>query len=430
MKKKITILTILLIQSISSFSQEMTFIDTVSFYFQEIQNNTNQHKDLWGIDLYGPILLVNPITRQTYANEPDSAGVLKPEGKIFTGQLPKRINIANTAINWNGKLWAMIMLPLSDNKQKRLDLLSHELFHCSQPVLGFNMKNLDNVHLDQKDGRMYLRLELEALRQALLAKSIDDTKSHLTNAIIFRKYRYTIYPEAAVRENLLELNEGLATYTGIIMCGRNDSEIKKAMQESLADFLQCPTFVRSFPYQTTPFYGYILSKSMKHWNKQINENSNLIDYFVKAFDLYIPKDLAIARAQISNQYGGEKIFAEETARELKTKQRVDAYKIRFIDSPHLVIYFGKMNISFNPNNIMPLEENGTVYPTLRVSDNWGVLTVTEDALLGANWEKVTVSEPITISTEKVAGNGWTLDLNKGYFVEKDSVSGNYNLKKE
>jgi hypothetical protein len=89
-----------------------------------------------------------------------------------------------------------------------------------------------------------------------------------------------------------------------------------------------------------------------------------------------------------------------------------------------------MSISFDPRNIMPIEGYGTVYPTLRVSDNWGILTVTNGALLGTNWDKITVSEPTLIDVDKVAGNGWTIDLNSGYFIEKNSSDNNYYLKKK
>jgi len=89
-----------------------------------------------------------------------------------------------------------------------------------------------------------------------------------------------------------------------------------------------------------------------------------------------------------------------------------------------------MNISFDPRNIVPLEGYGTVYPNMRVSDNWGILTVTGGALLGTNWDKVILSEPTLITTERISGNGWTLELNKSYIVEKIISDSNYTLKKK
>jgi hypothetical protein len=244
------------------------------------------------------------------------------------------------------------------------------------------MDNPANNHLDQKEGRVYLRLELEALRQALVAKSKSEINRNLTNAMYLRNHRYSIYQNAKSSENSLELNEGLATYTGIFMSGRD--------------------------------------------NKQIDNNTNLTDFFIKSFNLHIPVNLD---AEIIKQYGFLKINPDETKREERIKQLTAAYKAKFIEQPHLEIRFEKMSVSFDPRNIMPIEGYGTVYPTLRVSDNWGILTVSNGALLGTNWDKITVSEPTLINTDKVVGNGWAIDLNSGYFIEKNSSDNNYSLKK-
>lgn len=79
------------------YAQDENVNGTIAGYFQEVKIITSQHKDLWGIDLYGPILIVNPFSHQIYANYPDTGGVLKQEGEIYTGILPKEAVIANTA---------------------------------------------------------------------------------------------------------------------------------------------------------------------------------------------------------------------------------------------------------------------------------------------------------------------------------------------
>lgn len=115
--------------------------------------------------------MVEPKTRQLYSNEPDAQNSLTKQGDIYVGKLPDNINTANTSLMWNGKNWAMIMLPLSENKNNRINLLAHELFHKAQSALGFTQSNKESNHLDQKDGRIYLRLELEALTKAVLSDS-------------------------------------------------------------------------------------------------------------------------------------------------------------------------------------------------------------------------------------------------------------------
>jgi hypothetical protein len=141
--------------------------EAVSGYLEEIKQVTFANRNVWDMDLYAPILFVDPATRSLFANEQDSTNSLKMESGVFRGVLPDHINIANTSMRWSGKNWAMILLPLPDNRFDRANLLAHELFHRAQPKLGFESPNTDNIHLDKRDGRIYLRLELEALRKGV-----------------------------------------------------------------------------------------------------------------------------------------------------------------------------------------------------------------------------------------------------------------------
>jgi len=426
MRKVILLVLAFSLPEIYISGQTGKYSDTAAIYFQEIQTNTAKYKDLWNIDLFGPVLLVDPVSRIVYANFPDSAGVLKQEGNIYTGHLPDAINIANTSLIWNGRSWAMIMLPLPEDKHDRLDLLSHELFHRSQPALGFQASTDDNNHLDRRDGRIYLRLELEALRQALDAGNESEKTEHLADAMFFRKTRHSLFKGAGSSENSMELNEGLAEYTGVIMSDRNDREIKDYFEQKLTDFQSWPTFVRSFAYVTVPLYGFILRNSDKGWNLKITDDTNLTDFFMKSLGISVPVKLCPV---CFSQYGFEKITDEETRREAEKEQRLSEYKTIFTRNAHLEIKLEKMNISFDPRNLIPLEGYGTVYPTMRITDNWGILTVTGGALLGSNWDKITLSEPVQIATSTVSGKGWILELNKGYSVEKDPGGRNFLLKK-
>jgi hypothetical protein len=90
-----------------------------------------------------------------------------------------------------------------------------------------------------------------------------------------------------------------------------------------------------------------------------------------------------------------------------------------------------MNVSFDPGNLIPLENYGTVYPNLRITDNWGILTVEGGALLSSDWTKVIVTVPEESNTNKVRGKGWTLELKSDqYVIIRDEASSNYYLKKK
>ncbi|MBN2665830.1 MAG: hypothetical protein JXR67_04925 [Bacteroidales bacterium] len=81
------------------------------------------------------------------------------------GKLPENINIANTAFDWNGKRWTIVALPLPEEKEELLNLLIHESYHRIQPDQGFvSLNEIQSIHLDSKNGRIYLKLEFEAYK--------------------------------------------------------------------------------------------------------------------------------------------------------------------------------------------------------------------------------------------------------------------------
>lgn len=425
----LTTLFFLLIQGVMG-QEKQALQKNIPIFFKEINAATKMNSKLWNKDLYGPILLVDPQTREVFANESDTAGILVQNGNIFSGILPDKINIANTAINFSGKRWAMIMLPLPVNVKDRINLLAHELFHTIQPSLGFALNNPENNHLDKKDGRVYLRLELEALKKAVLSSSKNELKEHLDNALTFRKYRHLRYKGSDTTENLLEINEGMAEFTGFIISGRTKEQAKIHFVNAINAFLANPTFVRSFAYQTIPVYGYLLSGKNKNWIKEITSQTDLTNYFIKAFNVPISANLKAAVSTLSGRYNGKMIFQEETSREEKTEKLIAGYKVKFIENPHFEIKFEKMNVSFDPRNMMPIEDKGTVYPTIRVTDLWGILTVEKGALMSPDWDKISVTNPIKIEEKRITGEGWTLELTEGYTLEKEESSGNFKLTKK
>ncbi|AZA83284.1 hypothetical protein C1637_23885 [Chryseobacterium lactis] len=416
----------LFVQGIKGQTQSISR-DSISVFFDEIKITSEKNTKLWDKEIYGPTILIDPKTRVLFANEPDEAGILKSDGNVYTGILPEKINIANTAIDWNGKRWAMIMLPLPNDKSDRVNLLGHESFHRIQPALGFTLNNDENNHLDQKEGRIYLRLELEALKNAIGSSSEKELQEHLVNAMTFRKYRNTLYKNSAGTENLLELNEGIAEFTGLILSGRNKKQTRSYFLNGIDGFLKNPTFVRSFAYYTTSVYGYLLYNKDKDWNKKISAKTDLTNYFIQAFNIKISADLKKAVEKISGQYNAQSIIKEESEREEQTKKRIAEYKLKFIDQPHFEIQFVKMNVSFDPRNIMPVEDKGTVYPAIRVTDVWGILTVENGALMSPKWDKISISNPIKIESKKISGDGWILELTDDYKIMKDERSGNYTL---
>lgn len=405
--------------------------DSIPRYFDQVKQATRENVKIWDKDIYGPIMLIEEDTRVIYANELDKDNVLVARRGYYTGVLPKEISFQNTSLDWNGKTWAIIVLPLSPNKYQRLELITHELFHSAQLSLGFDIRGSDNYHLDEKDGRIFLRLELEALKKALRARRLSLAEEHLRNALIFRKYRHLVYSGSQLSENKLELLEGLATYTGQMMSGRDKWQLREYLIARLEDYPSTPSFVRSFAYETVPVYGFFLYQKNNNWNKSITGETDLTEFFEEAFELDMRIVLPSYVRQLAEDYRGREIRDEEALRSERHALIRNELRGKFLEKPHLEIKLEDMNMSFNPTNPISLDvDEGTVYPTLRISDNWGILTVTGGgALLSPGLVWVVVSEPVEIGEDEITGEGWRIELNKGYYLEKNN-QGNYLMTKK
>lgn len=405
--------------------------DSVYVYFREVQKATKEHATLWDRDIYGPILMVDPDTREVYANMADEGGVLHLSEGIYRGTLPKEITISNTDIHWSATHWAMIKLPLPPLKQDRIDLITHELFHVAQPMLGFEFQREDNIHLDDKEGRIYLRLEMAALKEALLARRLAQAEEHLRNALIFRRYRQLLFRGSEISENNLELLEGLATYTGQMMSGRDKWELRDYLINRIVAFENLPSYVRTFAYETVPVYGFFLYQKDNHWNKKIDNESDLTTFFADAFGMDMRIILQRYVKQVADEYDGLVIVDEEQRRDISQNARLDLYRKKFLEDPHLEIRLGEINISFDFQDVVPLDEDeGMVYFTLQISDQWGILTVDGGgALLRSDWRWVIVTEPLEIEEDRVYGEGWDIVLNEGFFIEK-TIAGDYLLSRK
>ncbi len=385
-------------------------------YFQEAQTLCSlDHGQLWGISLCGPIMFVDPQSRYVIADKADVNGVLKAEDDVFVGYLPKDQNVANTATDWAGIHWTQILCPLPDDQRQRDTLIAHELFHRIQDQLKLpSVPSSDNAQLDTINGRYYLQLEWRALARALEAHTAADRRRAAENALVFRAERYRLFPEAVQEERALELNEGLAEYTGVRVGNPSPEEQVRATLNDLQTQSKAPTFVRSFAYATGPSYGLLLDRYDSGWHTKLADKKGLGDLLQRSLQMSLPLNLQKAAAQDATQYDGTALKAAEIEREVKHEQVIAHYRAQLIDGPVLTLTFRKMHVQFDPRNLQPLGNAGTVYPTMRITDNWGILEATNGALMKPDWSAVVVRAPANTSGKSIKGDGWTLELKPGW----------------
>lgn len=404
-------------------------IDSAKAAFNEAKSLcTADGGKLWGLSLCGPIMFVDASSRSIVADEADGMGVLALRDGVFTGVMPADRNIANTAVDWSGRKWTQIIWPLPGDERSRATLIMHELFHRIQDRLALpRQSGGDNAHLDELNGRYYMQLEWRALARALESDGDAKRRQAARDALIFRAARYRIYPSAAREEHALEQNEGLAEYTGVRLGNpARESRTRMALND-ISAHTQDATFVRSFAYATGPAYGLLLDRYAPRWRKQLMSGAGLNVMLERA--LHVPTlgysdRFVAARAK---RYGSEALHAAETARDATRRQTLLLNRRKFVDGPVLTLALRHMSVQFNPQNLQPLGDAGTVYPTIRVSDDWGVIDGKNGALMKPDWSALVVPAPAKVDGSRVSGDGWTLELKAGWKIVPGSRPGDYTL---
>jgi len=360
---------------------------------------------LWGVDLCGPTIIVDPATRAAWASESDSLGVFTNTGAGWVGTLPADAPLANTAVEWAARRWIMLLSPLPTDQTDRRVLLAHEAWHRAQPQLGFASTNAANAHLDQERARVLLRLEFRALATALRSRGRARDNA-AREALLFRSARHVAFPGAAAEEAMLDRNEGLAAYTGVRLGAGENTDLYAA--RILDEFDNHEAYSRAFAYANGPAYGLLLDRAQPNWRSEIGPNTpaNLLAAILR------PRTEDRRRlTEATARYGGAEVAAAERSRAQSMAARLADLRRLYAESPRLELPLIAMRMEFNPNQITAIPGLGSFYGTLTIRDSWGELRTTEGAVIASDYQRVIAASP---DASGLTGPGWVLTLTPGY----------------
>jgi len=435
MKKILLIIMILYAIGISQLAAQEYPIDLEKAhqYFMEAKELADKDNSrLWGINMYGPMLFVDPSTRFVVTNEADLLGKLKKEKNVFIGKLSEQDGIANTSTEWAGKRWMMILWPsLSNNNLERTNLMMHELYHCVQKKIGMEMKSEMNNHLDEMQARIWLTMEWNALEKAVFSKGKEREQS-IYDALIFRNYRHKIYPGSKENECNLEMNEGIAEYTGFKLSYLNPEDQQNYFRNRLKSGKMTESYVRSFAYLSGPMYGYLLDESRFKWKQKLKNEGDLGNLLQSAYSIKLDTlNLNQIAENRSLAYNYNTVYGMEKMREDDRLNEVNELTTKLVERPILIIDFVNMNYQFNPNNLKSLDNYGTVFPTIRVNDDWGILEVNGgSALMNKARTAISISaQKIKIKGKLIEGEEWTLELDTAWMLVTGARDGDFLVKK-
>ncbi len=370
--------------------------------------------ELWGTSLCGPILLVDPATRLSVAAERPPVEGYDQRGDVFVGIAPGDVPLANTSSDWGGRTWAFVRMPLPAEAGSRTALLLHESFHRIQTGLGLSGPDRLNPHLDERDGRFWYRLELRAAAAALRGSG-PATHEAAKDALLFRAERHARYPGADTLERALELQEGLAEYTGHRLAFPTAGEGDRYGAAVLTGFESRPTYVRSAGYASGPALGLLLDRYARGWRPRVRQEG-LAPQLAAALGFSPPEDLHAQAMARAGAYGGAALAAEEDARAAERQRRLGVYRARLVDGPVLVLREEGLMRSFNPNNLIPFPEGGTVYPTGFFQAPWGTAEVSDGALVGEDLRTLILPAPEDTTARPIRGPGYVLTLAEGWVL--------------
>lgn len=388
---------------------------------------------LWGASLCGPVMLVERETHAFVANarRAEDGGV--PVKGLFASALPSDQAPSNTSVEWDGLHFAQVQWPLPEDPKARVSLLAHESLHRLQSEqawpLAANAGMGGNAHLDSLEGRIALQLEYRALAAALKTAPGPLRQRAMEDALAFRRQRFGRFASAEREERGLEQLEGLAAYTGIAFAGGDAAGRAALALEGLTAQAKAASYVRSFAYATGPAYGLLLdgTSAAQTWRPRARVGQGLDELLAAAASVGGLDGVTLeARAQ---EYGGAALRADELRRDAEAKVRIAALRAELWVGPVLELPLRDARRQFNPGNLIPLPELGTVYPTLRVEAEWGVLTVTRAALVTADSKQVRVKAPGTTQApaRRVTGDGWSLELAPGWQLTPTTAPGHFTV---
>jgi hypothetical protein len=398
-------------------------------YFKSIEEICNRDNGkLWGKNLYGPIMFVDRTSRRIVANQPDAEGLLKGKDGVYTGLYPKELLINNAPVKFGGTKFAMAPLPAEEDEYRIKTRAIHSLFHFYQESTGITAESFNLKNMDEKEARLWIKLEWKALRKALTL-TVDDRKLAIRDALIFRGSNRELYNKVADDENRFETYEGLATLTYTLLCTNSPEEFRTRLLENLDRLYSMQSYSRSYGFIHGALYASLLYDKAYDFKKINSTDIDLGKEVKELYNIELPAVCRDVAGSLAMNYEIDVINKEEEKRLSDIRESIHKLISTFTEKPVVFLELESPYFDFEPEEIHSLDTLGTLYNSIRVSDNWGKLTVDKGGcLVSSSFKYLRVTaKGYKADKNHISGEGWHLILNsewelvpveQNYFVRK------------
>lgn len=398
-------------------------------YIKKIEEVCNKDDgSLWGKNLYGPLMFVDRLTRRITANQPDKEGILKERNGIYTGLYPKELIINNRATLFGGTLFALVPLPREEDDFRIISMAIHGLFHLYQESMGYTSADFNIGIMDEKNARLWLKLEWKALHKAINTEG-PGKKLAIRDALIFRGSNHESYQNYIGDEIRFENYEGLATFTNILLSTDSQEEFKTRLFETFDMIYSFQSYARSYGFIHGALYATLMYQMGFDFSTIHSENVDLASIVKELYDIQCPEVSRDVAGSIALNYDLETIVAEEAERDREISERIQRRIAKFVEKPVVLLELESPYFDYELEDIRSLDTLGTIYNKMRVSDNWGKLTVDKGGCLLSNnlrYLRIT-AKGLSEDRNRIEGEGWLLILNNNWKIVQ--VNQNYFIRK-
>lgn len=399
-------------------------------YFKDIEQICNRDSGiLWGKNLYGPIMFVERVTRRIIANQPDSEGLLKSKDGVYIGLYPKELILSSAPVIFGGTQFAMTPLPAKEEDEYRMKTRAvHSLFHRFQENEGIKTSAFNITNMDEKEARLWIKFEWKALRKAINTGG-EDRQLAIRDALIFRGANRELYHKYATDENKFETYEGLTTFTYTLLSTNSPEEFKSRLFENLDRVYSMQSYARSYGFIDGALYAVLLYDKGFDLKKINTDSFDLGNAVKEVYNIDLPSICRDVAGSLAVNYDIETVNKEEEKRDADIKESIHSQISIFTEKPVVFFELESPYFDFEPEDIHSLDTLGTLYNSMRVSDNWGKLTVDKGGCLVSNnlrFIRIT-AKAFKEDKSHISGEGWHLILNddwelvhveQNYFVRK------------
>ena len=430
MKKWIIFPVLLMLISCKGKNSESYFTtDKASRCLKDIEEICKRDNGkLWGKNLYGPIMFVERVTRRIVANQPDNEGILKSKDGVYTGIYPKELVLSNAPVKFGGTQFAMVPLPAEEDEYRIKTRTIHSLFHLFQKNEGVIASTFNLTNMDEKEARLWIKLEWKALRKAINSQG-EERQLAIRDALIFRGSNRELNRKYATDENRFETYEGLSTFTYTLLCTNSPEEFKSRLFENLDRIYSMQSYARSYGFIHGALYASLLYDKGYDFKNIKTDSIDLGDTVRELYKIELPDICRDVAGSLAVNYDIESVNKEEEKREAEIKESIHSQISMFTEKPVVFLELESPSFDFEPEDIHSLDTLGTIYNSMRVSDNWGKLTVDKGGCLVSNNLKFIRITAKAFKADKnhISGDGWHLILNSEW--ELVPVDQNYFVKK-